>query len=161
MRRSIFHVVPPRNLRGYLFLAFSALLLGLFLVTNVLIGRLAQQAERTSRVFARFAASASFPAAGDTLYQAIVSEVIQSINFPIVLSDRRGVPRAWRGVGVDVMDIPDDSLDSLAAGLRPAAPIAARIEHIQGEVRRMDRNHDPIPILDTGSGRQIGSVHWG
>ncbi len=161
MRRSIFHIVPPRNLRAYLFLAFAALLLGLFLLTNVLIGRLAQQAERTSRVFARFAASASFPAAEDTLYEAFVREVIQSIDFPLVLSDVRGVPRAWRGVGVDIMAVPDRSLDSLAAGVQPAGPIAARIERVQDAARRMDLQHDPIPILQPRTGVEIGLVHWG
>ena len=160
-RRSIFQIVPPRNLRTYLFLAFAALLLGLFVITNVLIGRLAQQAERTSRVFARFAASASFPAVEDTVYQSFVEDVIQSINFPIVLSDVEGVPRAWKGVGVDPIDVPDRSLDSLAAGYEPAAPILARIRKVKDAADRMDRNHDPIPLLERGSDRQIGLVHWG
>jgi hypothetical protein len=161
MPRSIFHIVPPRHLRWYLFLAFSALLIGLFLLTNVLIGRLAQQAERTSRVFARFAASASFPAVEDTVYQEFVGGVIQSINFPIVLSDIQGVPRAWKGVGVDPLEVPDRSLDSLAVGMTPAAPIAARIERVRQAAARMDRDHEPIPLLEPRSGRPIGLVHWG
>lgn len=161
MRRSIFQIVPPRNLRWYLFLAFSALLIGLFVLTNVLIGRLAQQAERTSRVFARFAATASFPAAEDTVYQAFVGDVIQSINFPIVLSDVGGVPRAWKGVGVDPATVPDRSLDSLAAGLTPSPGIAARIDQVRRAAGRMDRDHDPIPLLEPGTDRPIGLVHWG
>jgi NtrC-family two-component system sensor histidine kinase KinB len=159
--RSIFHVTPPRNIRTILFLAFSALLLGLFIITNVLIGRLAQQAERTSRVFARFAASASFPAVEDTVYQAFVADVIQSINFPIVLSDVEGVPRAWKGVGVDPIEVPDRSLDSLAAGLEPSAVILERILKVRRAAERMDRGHEPIPLLEQGTDREIGLVHWG
>jgi signal transduction histidine kinase len=159
--RGLFSIKPPRYLKAYLFFAFSAVLLGLFIFTNILIGRLAQQTERTSRVFARFCATASFPAAEDTVYQAFVTEVIQSINFPIVLTDVQGVPRAWKGVGVDPGTVPDRSLDSLAAGHRPSPRIAKRIDEVKAAAERLDQDHDPIPLTRPGEEHEIGLVHWG
>jgi signal transduction histidine kinase len=161
VNQGLFSIKPPRNLKTYLCFAFSAVLLALFIFSNILIGRLAQQTERTSRVFARFAATASFPAAQDTVYEAFVTEVIQSINFPIVLSDVEGVPRAWKGIGVDPNSIPDRSLDSLAAGLTPAPVIAARIEKVIRAAERLDRSHEPIPLIELSENREIGVVHWG
>jgi signal transduction histidine kinase len=161
LNQGLFSVKPPRYLKIYLFFAFSAVLLGLFIFSNILISRLAQQTERTSRVFARFAATASFPAARDTIYEAFVTEVIQSINFPIVLTDVEGVPRAWRGVGVDPRQVPDRSLDSLAAGIRPAPEIADRIDRVTAAAERLDSGHAPIPLTDPTDGREIGMVHWG
>jgi signal transduction histidine kinase len=161
LNQGLFSVKPPRYLKIYLFFAFSAVLLGLFIFSNILIGRLAQQTERTSRVFARFAATASFPAARDTVYEAFVTEVIKSINFPIVLTDVEGVPRAWKGVGVSPLEVPDRSLDSLAAGIRPAPLIAERIDRVKEAAKRLARSHDPIPLRDPTDDRVIGQVHWG
>jgi signal transduction histidine kinase len=154
-------ITPPRNIRTYLFFAFSAVLLGLFIFTNILIGRLATQAERTSQVFATFCATASFPAAQDTIYASFVAEVIESINFPIVLTDIEGLPRAWKGVGVDPLSVPNTSLDSLAAGVPPSAIIGERIEKVRRAALRLDESREPIPLLEPTESREIGLVHWG
>lgn len=161
MARTLFSTAPPRNIKVYLFLAFSAVLLALFVFTNVLIRRLAEETERTSRLFANLCATASYPAAQDTVIENILSGVIDGIHFPIVLSDISGTPRAWKEVGVDQDSVPAASLDSLFAGTRPSPVIAARIDRVKAAAATLDRSRTPIPLTDPKSKTTIGLVHWG
>ena len=96
----------PRLFQGYLFLGVAAIVLAVFVFTNILVARLATQVQSTSEVFARFCATASYPATTDTTLSGIVSEVISGLNFPIVLTDAQGVPRAWKGIPVSSSEVP-------------------------------------------------------
>jgi hypothetical protein len=161
MPRGIFAVVPPRSIKLYLFVGFSAVLLALLVFSNLLLRRLGQETERTSRVFANFCATASYPAAQDTVVSAIVSEVVRSINFPIVLTDAAGLPRAWKEVGVDPASVPGVVLDSLAVeGAVPPA-MRERVERVKRAARQLDLRHPPIPLLEPKNRTEIGLVHWG
>jgi len=161
MPKGFFSTVPPRSIKYYLFVAFSAVLLALFVFSNLLLRRLGQETERTSRVFASFCATASYPAAEDTVISALVSEVIGSINFPIVLSDANGLPRAWKEVGVPPADVPVGVLDSLAMGLTPSRVMRERVERVKRAAADLDRRHAPIPLMEPTRQAQIGLVHWG
>jgi hypothetical protein len=48
----------PRLFQGYLFLGVAAIVLTVFVFTNILVARLAAQVQSTSQVFARFCATA-------------------------------------------------------------------------------------------------------
>jgi len=161
MARTLFQTAPPRNIKVYLFLAFSAVLLALFLFTNILIGRLAEESERTSRLFANLCATASFPATQDTVIQNILSGVIDGINFPIVLTDVSGTPRGWKEVGVDPSAVPAASLDSMSSGHPPSPVIEARIDRVKKAAANLDRRRPPIPLTEPKSRTTIGLVHWG
>jgi signal transduction histidine kinase len=161
MARTLFQTAPPRNIKVYLFLAFSAVLLALFIFTNVLIRRLAEETERTSRLFANLCATASYPAAEDTTIQNILSGVIEGINFPIVLTDVSGTPRAWKEVGVDQNLVPAASLDSMYSGHAPSPVIEERIDRIKAAAARLDHRRPPIPLTEPKSKATIGLVHWG
>jgi len=161
MARTLFSKAPPRNIKVYLFLAFSAVLLALFVFTNVLIRRLAEETERTSRLFANLCATASYPAAQDTVIENILTGVIDGIHFPIVLSDNSGTPRAWKEVGVDQDSVPAASLDSLFGGRRPSPVIVARIDRVKAAAAELDRHRTPIPLTEPKTKATIGLVHWG
>src|SRR5262245_11346988 len=161
MARGIFSVTPPRNIKVYLFLAFSAVLLALFIFSNILIKRLADETERTSRLFANLCATASYPAAEDTVIQKILSDVIEGISFPIVLTDVSGTPRAWKEGGVGQASVHAASIDSMAAGRGPSPVIKARIERVKEAATVLDRKHPPIPLIEPKSKISIGLVHWG
>lgn len=161
MARGIFAVAPPRSIKLYLFIAFSAVLLALFVYSNILIRRLAQETERTSHVFAQFCATASYPAAQDTTIEALITEVIRNINFPIVLSDASGMPRAWKEVDVDAALVPASSIDSLTNGYRISPVILDRILRVKKAALALDRRHPPIPLTEPKLHQSIGLVHWG
>src|SRR5262245_64504181 len=84
----------PRLFQGYLFLGVAGIVLAVFLFTNILVARLANEVKSTSEVFARFCATASYPATTDSTLSRIVGDVIQGLNFPIALTDAHNTPRA-------------------------------------------------------------------
>jgi signal transduction histidine kinase len=153
-----------KNLRFFLrilLIAGSALLtVGVFLFTQDMINRLTQQVATTSRVLAHFCAEASFPATRDSEIERIVFEVTEGINFPMVITDTLGTPRAWKMVEVPTHLVPPESIDSLAAGLPIAPVIRERIEQVRERVQELDRKTPPIEMRH-GSGILLGAVHYG
>src|SRR5262245_40686062 len=129
-----------------LFLGGSLLVAAVFLFTHGMITRLSRQVASSSRVLARFCAQASFPATTDPALRQIVSEVIGYLDFPIVITDEAGWPRAWRQIEVDPALVPAASIDSLAAGMPVAAVIRQRIERVRVRVTALDRQTLPIPM---------------
>src|SRR5712671_2296892 len=125
-----------------------------------MIRRLSQQVATTSRVFAQFCAQASIPATRDPELQRIFSQVIGSLDFPIVITDTTGTPRAWREVGMDPALVPSASIDSLEARLSISGPIRERIEFVRRRVADLDRSNPPI-FMATAAGDTLGQVHFG
>lgn len=148
-------------LKTSVFVACSVLVVVVFLVTNATIRRLTAEVATTSRVLARFCAQASFPAVRDPELQRIFAEVISHIEFPMVITDTDGVPRAWREVGVDESLVSAESIDSLATGRSIAPETLARIETVRREVERLDRINDPIVMTTGDDGDTLGAVHFG
>src|SRR5262245_51422357 len=118
-------------LRIFLFLGGSALVGAVFLFTHQMIARLSQEVQTTSRVLAGFCAQASFPATNDPQLRQIFSEVIGSLDFPIVITDRGNIPRAWRQIDVDPALVPAASIDSLSEGQPIAPAIRQRIDDVR------------------------------
>src|SRR5438093_5826663 len=134
-------------LRLGLFLGGSLLATTVFLLAHWAIERLSREVATTSRVLARFCAEASYPATRNSEIQDIVGDLIAHIDFPIVLTDSLGLPRAWKGIEVEPSMVTVESLDSLAAG-QPIAPvIAERVERVRRIVARLDRQNESIPMI--------------
>jgi hypothetical protein len=148
-------------LRSGLFLGSALLVAAVFIFTQQIIGRLTHEVETTSRVLARFCAQASFPATRDPELQTIFAEVIGSIDFPIVITDNEGMPRAWRDIGVDPASVNSTSIDSLKEGLSIAPVIRQRIERVRLQVLRLDRKNTPIVMTQSGTKVKLGAVHYG
>ena len=148
-------------LKTALFVGSGLLVGAVFLFTQQGVARLSQEVATTSRVLARFCAQASFPAVSDPELQQIFAEVIAHVDFPIVITDTEGTPRAWRGVGVDPALVPAASIDSLARRLPVAPEIRVRIEQVRREVRRLDRSNQPILMSHPDTRLPLGAVHYG
>ena len=150
-----------RHLHRMLLAAAGIVLaVGVFVFTQQMIERLSQQVTATSRVLARFLAQATLPATRNTELQRILSDVIENIDFPVVITDTLGTPRAWRRISVARDLVEAESLDSLEAGLPVAPVIRARIARVRAEAAEMDRHNEPIEMRH-GSGIRIGLVHYG
>lgn len=148
-------------LEAIVFVGSVLLVVSVFLFTHQMLQRLTHEVETTSRVLTRFLAQASFPATSDPELQQLFGEVISSIDFPVVITDNDGVPRAWREVAVDPALVPASSIDSLKEG-RPIAPlIRMRIERVRAEVQRLDKVHRPIPMIQPATGQSLGTLHYG
>lgn len=151
----------PRLWNAGLFVGSVVLAVALFAFTSQMIQRLTREVETTSRVLARFLAQASLPAAADTTLQRIFTEVVAGIDFPIVITDTTGMPRAWRRVQVDPALVSAGAIDSLDAGL-PVDPVTReRIERVRAQVAKLDARNSPIEMFQPGTNVRLGAVHYG
>src|SRR5258705_3749090 len=101
----------PRNFRPsykvYLFLAMVVLSMALVAHSHYIIRRLNEEARSLSTVLARFVAVSTFEAAEGPSLRPIFREVIRNINFPVILTETPGLPRAWQGIAILPSRIPD------------------------------------------------------
>ena len=149
--------VRPLSYKVFLFLAVVALMAALFLHSNYVVGRLNGETENLSYVLARFFAVATFRAAEDPSLKPIFREVVANVNFPIVLTDPDGIPRAWKEIGIPPATVPDSVLNR-AAQSGDIPPVVAKIQRIAAE---LDRRHPPIPVVRLGNPGNLGMIHYG
>ena len=154
-------ITGPQLLKVYLFLGSSLLVMAVFLFTYQMVNALSREVATTSRVLARFCAQASFPAAQDPELRKILSEIIDGIDFPIVITDNDSIPRAWHAVGLAPALVDSASIDSLTLGLPIAPVIRARIDRVRARADNLDRRNPPIPMAQPGTGLRLGAVHYG
>jgi hypothetical protein len=164
MRRPRFGT--PRNLAQALhvglFLAGSALAAAVFLFSHWTIGRMSREIENTSWVLARFCAQATFPATEDPEVSRLMSEVMGAgIDFPIVVTDHTGIPRAWRGIEVDPALVPYDVIDSVAFGRTVSPAMAERIRAVRRHVQRLRHGNAPIPVTLSAGTDTLGMLYYG
>src|SRR5207344_3242450 len=107
-------IVRRLSYKVYLFLAVIVLMVALVVHTNTIITRLNAETRARCDVLARFFAVVTFQAADDPNIQPIFRDAVESINFPIVLTDLHGIPRVWKEIGIPSDAIPDSVLESAA-----------------------------------------------
>jgi len=157
----------PRSYQGkqllktVLFAGGSLLVAAVFLFTYQSVSRLSHEVATTSELLASFSAQASIPAARNPALNQIFANLIDNIDFPIVITDTTGTPRAWHGVGVPSTLVPDATLDSLSLHLPVTPEHAERVHRIRDRVAGLDRIHKPLPMRQTGSNIVIGVLHYG
>ena len=148
-------------LRAAAFLGSLLLVVSVFLFTQQAIGRLTAEVRTTSRLLAQFLATATWPAAHDPELQGITREVIGNLDFPVIITDQAGFPRAWRKTVVHPDLVPALSIDSLRDSLAVSPVIRARIERLRAEVVRLDRVNPPVPMVQLYTKAPLGAVHYG
>lgn len=135
-----------QGLRVVLFLGASVLAATVFLLAHWTIDRLSREVTATSHMLAQFCAEASYPVVRNPQVEDVFMRLVSNLDFPMVITDREGIPRAWRGIGVQSDQVSAESLDSLAAG-QPIAPvIAERVKLVRYAVQVLDAQNEPIPL---------------
>lgn len=133
-------VLPPttgftsRTLIIYFLIGISLIGIVTYIYSNFLIQRIKKETETTSRIFASYASGPG--ASEEELLALLFREVIEKIDFPVVLTDVDGRPYSAKNVS-------DTNLVKV--------------------VRMLDREHKPIPIvIRRGSDSTfVGYVHYG
>jgi NtrC-family two-component system sensor histidine kinase KinB len=149
--------LPPVTYRISLFLAAVLLLVALVVHTDYVIDRLKSETQGLCHVLAQFLAVSTFEAVEDPGLHAVFQDVIRNINFPIVLTDPEGLPRAWTNIGIPAHAVPDSVLDRAAA----THVIPPEVRRIQEIVRDLDRRAAPIPVVRLEAPGVLGFVHYG
>ena len=147
----------PPSYKIFLFLAVVLLMMALVVHNHLAIRRLNDQARNLSTVLARFVAISTFQAAEDPYLRSIFSEVLRNINFPLVLTDTKGLPRAWRRIGIPAESIPD----SVVTRADSTGVVPPELKRIQEIAARLDESNAPIPVERLGHPGVLGYVHYG
>jgi len=111
-----------------------------------------------SRVFARFCMTAALPeAAGDSPETGIIfEEVIQKINFPVMVTDHRGMPLAWKGIPVEPMSLSEDDY------LRwQNLSTKDRLYPLKKALQDLSQENQPIPLMLGTDSTVVGYVYYG
>lgn len=151
----------PKNFRPsykvYLFLAMVVLSMALVAHSHYVIRRLNEQARNLSTVLARFVAISTFGATEQPALRSIFLDVIKNINFPMILTDTDGLPRAWKGIGIPSTAVPD----SVLAAADSTGVVPPLVKRIQDTAARLDRINRPIEVVRLGHPGVLGYVHYG
>ena len=123
-----------RALSLYFLIGIGLIGIVTYIYSNFFIQRIKKEVETTSRIFARYALSPSMDEAA--LLEILFQEVIQKIDFPVVLTDDSGKPYTSRNV---------------------------KSKNLEEIVKQFDRNQKPLPItVRQGEETKIvGYVHYG
>ncbi|MBN2619574.1 HAMP domain-containing histidine kinase [candidate division WOR-3 bacterium] len=132
--KSIRERFSSRALVIYFLIGIGLIAIVTFIYSNYLIQRIKIETETTSRIFAEFARGTSVDE--ERLVELFYIEVIQKIDFPVVLTDENGEPYSAKNV---------------------------RSKDLRSAAEKLDRVQDPIPmIIRHGSDSTlVGHVHWG
>lgn len=145
---------------GYLFLGFIAIILALFLYFQTLVREVRDSTKITSKIFAEFLKTSTtaygvYPKPNPEM-EIIFKEVIKNIDFPVVITDEKGIPRAWRNVKIDPASIPNEELENVDPKNPPEGPVKKLLE----VTKKLDKENEPIPMLYRDE-IKLGTVHYG
>jgi signal transduction histidine kinase len=146
-------------IRTYVFLMAMVLIVAIFAYTYSLVRSFEKQTETVTTVFAKFCAAATYPATKNEEVRRVFNQVIKDINFPIVITDPRGVPYTWKNIGA-ALD-PDDVTWEAFASANANAPPPGILSEVLEIVAQMDRQHKAVMMFDPANGRFMGKVHYG
>jgi two-component sensor histidine kinase len=144
--------------RSYLFVGAATLVLVSLIYTMSLIRKLEEEPKIMSRVFARFCMTAAVPeVVGDVPETGIIfEEIIQKINFPVVVTDKNGVPLAWKNIGVEPFPMTTEQIRQWDS-LKPDDPLMG----VKKVITSLDGDNDPIPMMLNSDSTVVGYVHYG
>jgi len=151
--------VSASRSRAYVFIAVSVLAIAIMLYTNGLIRRLEAQAATLSRSLAGLCANATYAARENEELRAIFTDLIQTIDFPIVITDVRGVPITWKGIPVDLDPEEVNHERYLTASAENTR--GTRFGEVFSLVKELDRHTAPIPMTRAGDDHVHGFIHYG
>ncbi len=123
-----------RTLAIYFLIGISIIGIITYVYSNYLIQKIKKETETTSRIFAKYASGPSMEQ--EALLELIFQEVIQRIDFPVVMTDAEGNPTSSKNVLTD---------------------------NLRKTVEKLDNSQEPIPIVirHGSDSTLVGYVHYG
>jgi hypothetical protein len=134
-----------------------ALAVASFFFSWRLATRLEEQTASFTDLIARYAAASTLAASQDEEVQQIFRGFMDRVTFPIIVTDRRGVPWTCKGTGISPDAIPYDVFTTVDPKNPPPGP-ASELIRLAWE---MDVERTPIPMIVSGTGETFGYIHYG
>ncbi len=127
----------------FYFLAGIIILAGFWVFyTRYLIRQLEKETDVRTRIYAQYMRRATEPSTGTSAELDIIfEEVIQKIDFPVIITNADGVPTSYKNLGVE-------------------NPNPARLKTI---MKKLDTEHSPIAltIAENDTVKTLGAIHYG
>lgn len=146
-------------MRTYAFIGALLIVCAIFVYTYTLVKSFESQTDTLTRVIASFCAAATFPATQDEEVRSVFNEVIEDINFPIIIADTRGVPYTWKNIGDDLN--PDDISWEVFIATDVDEPPPGTMSKVLAVVAEMKERGNTVLMIDPTTGRFVGRIHYG
>jgi NtrC-family two-component system sensor histidine kinase KinB len=143
---------------AYIFIGAVILVTASLMYTINLIRRLEEEPQIMSRLFARYCMTAAMPetAGGSPETEIIFEEVIRKINFPVIVTDTKGLPLAWKGIGIEPFSLTAED-ERRWGSLAAADPLFK----VKAALRELDQQNQPIAMMLGPDSTIVGYVHYG
>jgi signal transduction histidine kinase len=142
-------------LAAYFLGGLAAVFLAAILFTGHLARKMEDQAAVLTNVFSQFISETAFDADRPGAF-AVIENILQQVDFPVILTDAQNVPFIWRGVDVPAAEA-DEPGELAAPDLDPSD--LARRHRLDQLVRQFDAQNAPYPIQVGGTVQAY--VHFG
>ena len=138
----------------YLFFAIGFVSLSSIFLVRPITRSIQREVETTSRVIAKLFSTLLIPATEESDVADIIRDVVNDVDFPMVVVDVSGTPRAWKGVGVDPKRFSAAELD------RPELlRHDPEFQKLLKAVESLKEAHQPIPM--ELHGKVVGYIYYG
>ncbi len=138
----------------YSLLILAFLTISTMLMTQPVIRRVEDEVKRTSKVIARLFSTLIISALSQEEVANNLRDILKEVDFPIIITDEMGIPRAWQRVGVDPKKFTPQELNN---------PVLLRkdpdFQRLLWYIGRLGKLHEPLPIK---KGNEIvGYLYYG
>jgi hypothetical protein len=121
-----------QTLKKYLIFGILFVLMVFIFYSEYMMRQMEKEAETTSRIYGKFVASAG---SKEEELDIIFDEVVRKINFPVIVTDGNGLPKACRNTKKEIKEI------------------------TKADIAKLAKAHSPVEIKY--SGRTLGWVYYG
>lgn len=133
-------------IRYYFIIGSIIIILFFVLYTNTLLQKVRKELEVFPKIYARFAEVSTKENIESDLLEIILTEVVQKVNYPIIVTDENNMPKYWKNI-----DMPSGDMNSLSE---------TEQEHIKHIVNKMAKGESHILLKEPDTGKIISKIFY-
>jgi len=133
-------------IRYYFIIGSVVIILFFVLYTNALLFKVRQELEVFPKIYARFAEVSTKEDIESDLLEIILTEVIQKVNYPIIVTDENNIPKYWKNI-----DLPCKDMNSLSR---------TEQKHIKQIIQKMEKSKSHILLQEPNTGEIISKIFY-
>ena len=133
-------------IRYYFILGSIIIILFFVLYTNSLLLKVRKELEVFPKIYARFAEVSTKENIESDLLEIILTEVVQKVNYPIIVTDKNDFPKYWKN-----LELPSGDINSLSK---------TELEYIKHIINKFDKSKSQILLQEPNTGEIIAKIFY-
>ena len=133
-------------IKYYFIIGSIVIILFFVLYTNALLLKVRKELEVFPKIYARFAEVSTKENIESDLLEIILTEVVQKVNYPIIVTDENNTPKYWKNIDIESGDI--SSLSETEQ------------EHIKYIINKMEKGESRILLQEPNTGEIISKIFY-